>query len=100
MRKSKSISIVVVGLVSCLLSMTPMVLAKDRGDTPRGKAAYVTFVAIDFPGAHDTAALGINSAGEIVGRFTDPPGPPGGAVPPLVVQSTAFCETGLVSSQK
>jgi uncharacterized membrane protein len=69
MRESKSISIAMVGLVGGLFSMTPMVLAKDRDDTPRGKAAYVTFVAIDFPGAPSTAALGINSAGEIVGRF-------------------------------
>jgi uncharacterized membrane protein len=74
MTESKSIAIAMVGLVGGLLSMTPMVLAKDRGETPRGKAAYVTFVPIDFPDAHDTAALGINSAGEIVGRFTDPPG--------------------------
>ena len=84
MRESKSISIAMMGLVSSLFSMTPIPLAKDRDDTPRGKAAYVTFVPIDFPGAHDTAALDINSAGEIVGRFTDPPGPPppppGGAV--------------------
>jgi hypothetical protein len=80
MRESKSISIAMVGLVSGLLSMAPIVLAKDRDDTPRRKAAYVTFVKIDFLGAHDTAALGINSAGEIVGRFTDPPGSPGGAV--------------------
>jgi probable HAF family extracellular repeat protein len=80
MRESKSISIAMMGLVGGLLSMTPIALAKDRDDTPRGKAAYVTFVPIDFPGAHDTAALDINSAGEIVGRFTEPPGPPGGAV--------------------
>jgi uncharacterized membrane protein len=68
MRESKSISIAMAGLVSGLLSMTPMVLANDRDDTPRRKAAYVTFVKIDFPGAPSTAALGINSAGEIVGR--------------------------------
>ncbi len=69
MRESKSISIAVVGVMSGLLSMTPIVLAKDRDDAPRDKAAYVTFVKIDFPGAPSTAALGINSAGEIVGRF-------------------------------
>ena len=84
MRECKSISIAMMGLVGGLLSMTPIALAKDRDDTQRRKAAYVTFVPIDFPGAHDTAALDINSAGEIVGRFTDPPGPPppppGGAV--------------------
>ena len=82
-----------VGLVGGLLSMTPIVLAKDRDDTQRRKAAYVTFVAIDFPGAHTTFALDINSAGEIVGRFTDP-------LAPLAAQSTAFCETGWVSSPK
>jgi uncharacterized membrane protein len=72
MRESKSISIAMAGLVGGLLSMTPIVLAKDRDDTPRRKAAYVTFVPIDFPGAPSTAALGINSAGEIVGRFPAP----------------------------
>jgi uncharacterized membrane protein len=67
MRKSKSNSIAVVGLVSGLFSMVPIVLANDRND--RGKAAYATFITIDFPGASSTAALGLNSAGEIVGRY-------------------------------
>lgn len=71
MRERKSLSIAMVGLVSGLLSMAPIVLAKDRDDTPRGKAANATFVAIDFPGAFSTVALGINSAGEIVGRYQD-----------------------------
>jgi hypothetical protein len=71
MRESKSISIAMMGLVGGLLSMAPTVLAKDQDDRPRGKAVHATFVAIDFPGAVTTQALGINSAGEIVGRFMD-----------------------------
>src|SRR5215813_5661207 len=85
MRESKSISIAMMGLVGGLLSMTPIALAKDRDDTPRGKAAYVTFVPIDFPDAPSTAALGINSAGEIVGRY----GPPGN------LESHGFLRNGL-----
>jgi uncharacterized membrane protein len=30
-----------------------------------------TFVTIDFPGAYATDALGINAAGQIVGRYYD-----------------------------
>jgi uncharacterized membrane protein len=69
MRKSKSISIVVVGLVGGLFSMAPTVLAKDRDDIPRVEAAEATFTAIDVPGATSTAALDINAAGKIVGRY-------------------------------
>jgi uncharacterized membrane protein len=53
---SKSISIAVVGLVSGLLSTA-------------ANAAGVTFTSIDFPNATSTDALGINSDGDIVGRY-------------------------------
>jgi hypothetical protein len=69
MGQSKSILIVAVGLVSGLLSMMPIILAKDRDEIPRIEAAEPTFTMIDFPGAIFTAALDINSAGKIVGEY-------------------------------
>jgi uncharacterized membrane protein len=69
MRKSKSTSIAMVGLVSGLLSMMPIAFAKDRDEIPRIKAADAIFTAIDFPNATSTAALDINSTGKIVGRY-------------------------------
>jgi len=74
MGKSKSILIVAVGLVNGLLSMMPIVLAKDRDEIPRVEAAEATFTMIDFPGAVGTTALGINNAGQVVGTYslTDP----------------------------
>jgi hypothetical protein len=53
---SKSIFIAVVGLVSGLLSTA-------------ANAAGATFTSIDFPNATSTDALGINSDGDIVGRY-------------------------------
>jgi hypothetical protein len=78
-----------VGLVGGLLSMTPMVLAKDRDYTPRGKAAYGTFVKTDFPGAPSTAALVLIQPAKL-----------SGASRPLATlpEPAAFCETGLTSS--
>ena len=57
MRKSKSISITIVGLMSGLVSMVPTTEA-EAGFTP-----------IDFPDATSSAALDIDSAGDIVGRY-------------------------------
>jgi uncharacterized membrane protein len=53
---SKAIPIAVVGLVSGLLST-------------EANAAGATFTTIDFPNATSTAALSINSDGDIVGRY-------------------------------
>ena len=69
MRKGKSISIAVVGLISELLCVIPFAFAEGREDAQRVPAVRTTFVAIDFPAAPSTAALDINSAGEIVGRY-------------------------------
>jgi uncharacterized membrane protein len=54
--KSKSTSIAVIGLVSGLLSTV-------------ANAVGTTFTPIDFPNATATHALGINSDGDIVGRY-------------------------------
>jgi hypothetical protein len=69
MRKSKSISIAMVGLVSGLLSAVPIGFAESRDDNHRVETAEGTFTAIDVPGATFTAALDINSAGTIVGEY-------------------------------
>ena len=61
MDKSKSVSIAVVGLVSGLLTIAPT-------------AADAAFTSIDFPNATSTDALGINSAGDIVGRYVSADG--------------------------
>jgi hypothetical protein len=69
MGKGKSISIAVVGLVSGLLCAMPLTFAEGRENAQRVPAVRATFIAIDFPAAPSTAALDINSAGEIVGRY-------------------------------
>jgi uncharacterized membrane protein len=69
MGKSKSASIVLMGLVSGLLCAMAIAFGKDRDDTRRVQAARATFAAIDFPAAPSTAALDVNSAGDIVGRY-------------------------------
>jgi uncharacterized membrane protein len=74
MGRSKSISIAMVGLVSGLFSMAPIVLAKDRDEHPRGKAADATFVVIDPADATSSFALDINTAGKIVGRYVSADG--------------------------
>ena len=56
MEKSKPILIAVVGLASALLTTALM-------------AADAAFTSIDFPNATATAALGINPAGDVVGRY-------------------------------
>ena len=33
-----------------------------------------TFTSFDFPGATQTSAYGINSAGQVVGKYSDPDG--------------------------
>jgi uncharacterized membrane protein len=68
MRDSERTSVVLMGLVG-MLSMMPMAFAEDRDEHPRGKAADATFVAIDPPHATSSAALDINTAGKIVGRY-------------------------------
>jgi uncharacterized membrane protein len=69
MGRGKSISIAMVGLVSGLVSMAPIMLAKDRDEHPRDKAADATFVAIEPADATSSFALDINTAGKIVGRY-------------------------------
>jgi uncharacterized membrane protein len=69
MRKSKWISIAMVGLVSGLLSAAPIGFAENRDHNQRVETAEGAFTAIDVPGATFTAALDINSAGKIVGRY-------------------------------
>jgi uncharacterized membrane protein len=61
MEISKLIYIAVVGLVSGVLSMAANVAA-------------ATFTSIDFPNATSTDALGINSAGDIIGRYVSADG--------------------------
>jgi hypothetical protein len=41
------------------------------GGRPVAQAASYTFTPIDVPGASDTAALGINPSGQIVGVYFD-----------------------------
>jgi uncharacterized membrane protein len=69
MRNSGRTSVVLVGLVTGLLSMMPMAVAEDRHELLRLRAADTTFVPIDPPDATSSAALDINTAGKIVGRY-------------------------------
>jgi len=62
-------SVVLVGLVSGLLSLLPMAFAEQRDELLRIRAADATFVSIDPPDASSSAALDINTAGAIVGRY-------------------------------
>ena len=69
MRRGEFISITVAGLMSGLLSVVPAGLAEDRDGLPRVETAEGTFIAIDVSGGTFTPALGINSAGKIVGEY-------------------------------
>jgi uncharacterized membrane protein len=69
MGKGKFVSLVAMGLVSGLLCAMPLGLGEDREDAQRVPEVRATFIAIDFPAAPSTAALDINSSGEIVGRY-------------------------------
>ena len=90
MRNSERTSVVLVGLVTGLLSMMPMAVAEDRHELLRLRAADTTFVPIDPPDATSSAALDINTAGKIVGRY----------VSRVDGIRTASCETGSASSRQ
>jgi hypothetical protein len=69
MRRSTSISIAIAGVVGGVLSAAPAGHAEDRVGASGVNAANATYVSIDVAGAPSTAALDINSAGDIVGRY-------------------------------
>jgi hypothetical protein len=69
MRRSTSISLAIGSLVGGLLSAASTGLAEHRAGAAPVHAANATYVTIDVEGAPSTAALDINSAGDIVGRY-------------------------------
>jgi len=69
LRKSQSISIGMVGLVGSLLSTIPIGFAEKQDLNQQVEPAEGGFTPIDVSGATFTAALGINSAGKIVGEY-------------------------------
>jgi uncharacterized membrane protein len=69
MRISERMSVVLMGLVSGLLTLLPIAFAEQRDELLRIRAADATFVSIDPADASSSAALGINTAGTIVGRY-------------------------------
>jgi hypothetical protein len=69
MRIGERMAVVLMGLVSGLLTLLPMAFAEQRDELLRIRAGDATFVSIHPPDASSSSALGVNTAGTIVGRY-------------------------------